>query len=82
MPRGRRIRRWWQSKPGRVKLSLLLLATSLAGWPISALTFAKSEPPTVLGLSWFAITITALDVVFTSQVHEKQDAAAEDDDDA
>lgn len=65
--------RWWQRRPGRVKFALLLLIASLIGWPISTVTFASGEPPTVLGLSWLAISITALDVLFTSQVHEKQD---------
>lgn len=64
--------RWWR-KPGRVRIALLLLLLSLVGWPASALTFARGEPPTVLGLSWLAITLTCLDVLFTSQVHEKQD---------
>ncbi len=64
---------WWRKRPGRVKLALVLLAVSLVGWPVSAVTFARNEPPTVLGLSWLAITLTCLDVLFTSQVHEKQD---------
>lgn len=65
--------RWWRRRPGRVKFAALLLLISLIGWPVSSVTFAKNEPPTVLGLSWLAISITALDVLFTSQVHEKQD---------
>lgn len=54
-------------------LAWTLLAGSLIGWPLSALTFAKGEPVTVLGLSWLAITITALDVLFTSDVRKEQD---------
>lgn len=46
-----------------------LLAVSLVGWPISALTFAKDEPMTVLGLSWLAITLTAMDFLKTARVH-------------
>lgn len=46
-----------------------MLIVSLIGWPVSALTFAKDEPQFVLGLSWLAIAITALDMLSTSDVH-------------
>ena len=69
----RRLRAWWRSKPGRVRFAVLLLVVSTLGWPASAVTVARDEPATVLGLSWLAISVTALDVLFTSQVHEKQD---------
>lgn len=36
-----------------------LLLASIIGWPLSALTFAKHEPATVLALSWIAIILTA-----------------------
>lgn len=36
------------------------------------LTWAKEEPPFVLGLSWLAIILTAWDILTTSQVHEEQ----------
>lgn len=54
----------------------VLLVLSLIGWPVSALTFAAGEPPVVLGLSWFAITLTALDLLKTSRVHRDQDTDA------
>lgn len=50
-----------------------LLTVSLIGWPLSALTFAQGEPPVVLGLSWLAITLTALDIVSTQDVRKQQD---------
>ncbi len=65
--------RWWSRRPGRVRFAVVLLVVSILGWPVSAVTIARDEPPTVLGLSWMAIALTALDVLFTSQVHEKQD---------
>ena len=34
-----------------IAMGWLLLAASLIGWPLSVLTFAKDEPPTVLHLS-------------------------------
>lgn len=60
----------------RVYLALTLLIGSLIGWPLSALTVAKDEPQFVLGLSWLAITLTALDILATTDVrrqHEKDE---------
>jgi uncharacterized membrane protein YfcA len=55
-----------------VALAWVLLVGSLIGWPITALTVARDEPQFVLGLSWFAITLTALDFLKTSRVHRDQ----------
>lgn len=63
------------SPAARVRLAWFLLVASIVGWPLSALTFAAEEPPTVLGLSWFAISLTALDVLFTSDVRRQQESA-------
>lgn len=71
-----RVVRWWRAKTGQVKFAYALLVLSLVGWPVSALTLARDEPPFILALSWLAISITALDAVFTSRVHavaEQQD---------
>lgn len=57
----------------RVRLAWALLALSLIGWPITALTIARHEPQIVLGLSWFAITLTALDIVLTADIRNEQD---------
>lgn len=55
-----------------VVFAWVLLVGSLIGWPLSALTVAKGEPPFILGLSWLAITLTALDFLKTSRVHRDQ----------
>ena len=57
-----------------VAFAWTLLIGSLIGWPISALTWARDEPPFILGLSWLAITLTAADYVKTSRVHRDTDA--------
>ena len=49
-----------------------LLLGSIAGWPISALWWARDEPQFVLGLSWMALILTSADLLSTSQVHEDQ----------
>jgi hypothetical protein len=57
----------------RVRAAWLLLAVCLLGWPLSAFTFAREEPPAILALSWLAVAITALDVVSTQDVRQKQE---------
>lgn len=57
----------------RVRLAWGLLVASVIGWPLSALTFARDEPPSILALSWLAITLTALDIVATQDVRKNQD---------
>ncbi len=64
--------RWWRQLQPRVRFAWILLVVSVLGWPVSAFTFARGEPATVLGLSWIAISMTAVDVLFTAQVREKQ----------
>lgn len=55
--------------------ALTMLVASLIGWPLSAVTFARHEPQFILGLSWLAITLTALDILATTDVRREQDAA-------
>jgi hypothetical protein len=56
-----------------VLFAWVLLVGSLIGWPASALVWARDEPQFVLGLSWLAITLTAMDLLKTSRVHRDQD---------
>lgn len=56
----------------RTIMAWVLVIGSLIGWPLSALTIARNEPQFILGLSWIAITLTALDLLTSSQVHEEQ----------
>ena len=58
-----------------VALAWALLIGSLIGWPLSALTVAKTEPPFILGLSWLAISLTALDFLKSARVHRDVDKA-------
>jgi hypothetical protein len=73
------MRRWWSnpqiplSPVSRLRISWIILIISLVGWPLSALTWARGEPQFVLGLSWLALTLTALDVLATSDVRAEQD---------
>lgn len=54
----------------RMRGAWCLLVVSLVGWPLSAFTLARHEPQFVLGLSWLAITLTALDILGTQQVNK------------
>ena len=56
----------------RVIFAWVLLIGSLIAWPVTQATVARDEPPFTLALSWFAITLTAFDVLSTSQVKDKQ----------
>jgi ribose/xylose/arabinose/galactoside ABC-type transport system permease subunit len=60
-------------KRARVIAAWVLLVGASIGWPISALTWAKGEPPFTLGLSWLAIIIGAAELLTSSQVHRDQD---------
>jgi len=57
----------------RRRAALVTIAVTLILWPISALTWAKDEPQFILGLSWLAITLTAVDVAATTDVRAEQD---------
>lgn len=71
--------RWWRSCDKRVRFAAILLAAVLFGWPTTAALQAMGFPifeQTMLALSWIAPALTALDLLFTSQLHEKRDADA------
>ena len=57
----------------RTAFAWFLVVSTLVLWPVSMVTFAKDEPPAVLSLSWFAITLTAWDVLHTAKVRDTQD---------
>lgn len=57
----------------RVNGAWILLGVATVAWPVTQLTIAKSEPPFVLGLSWFAIILTCLEIVMTADVRKEQD---------
>lgn len=59
-------------KRAEVVLAWTLLVGSLIGWPLSAMTVARNEPQFILGLSWLAITLTAMDFLKSSRVHRDQ----------
>lgn len=47
-----------------------ILIGSLIGWPLSIFWLAKEEPVYILSLSWLALILTAIDMLFTAQVKE------------
>lgn len=71
--------KWWDnpriplSAKTRLRVAWVIIFISIVGWPLSMVTFATQEPPAILALSWLAITITALDVVSTSDVSAEQE---------
>lgn len=65
-----KVRRWQRTE---VVFAWLLLVGSLAGWPLSALTWARDEPQFVLGLSWVALAFVALDYLKSARAHRDQE---------
>lgn len=61
-----------RARRARVIAAWVLLVGSIIGWPVSAITVAKGEPPFILGLSWLAIILAAAELLTSSQVHEEQ----------
>lgn len=59
---------WLKSRKTRLILAWCLFWASLIGWPISI--WLTDEPVFILSLSWFAITITAWDVICTSELKD------------
>lgn len=57
----------------KIYFAWVLLVVTLVFWPLSLITLAKDEPPFVLSLSWLALTLTAVDILFTAYVSKKQD---------
>lgn len=51
----------------------VLLVVSIVGWPLSAFTIFRDEPQGILGLSWMAIALTAVDILSTQDVRSKQE---------
>lgn len=44
---------------------------SILAWPISALTWAKDEPPTILGLSFLALIISGYTTIVAAQANAR-----------
>lgn len=69
----------WYSEPlkvspvARIRFAWTLLILSVVLWPVLALTVLRDEPQGVLGLSFLAITFTAVDILITTDVRVTQD---------
>ena len=66
------MKRWWanpripMNPVNRLRVSWIIVVLTIIFWPVSLLLL--DEPPAILSLSWLALTITALDVLSTSDV--------------
>lgn len=66
----RRLRRWVRRSPRRA-LGWSLLVVCVVGWPATALTVFRAEPQGILGLSWAALILTAVDILLTAEVGDR-----------
>lgn len=71
---------WIREPRHRIKLAWALLIGSLIGWPATHVLMVVTDPPeqswvfhVLLAISWLAITLTALDLVATTDVRKEQD---------
>lgn len=72
----RRFRGWWRERPGRVRFAVCLLFAVSIGWPTTSILDLMGFPifrQVMYALSWVAPALTAVDILFTAQVHEMQD---------
>ena len=63
-----------------MRFAVALIVGVCIGWPATAVAQAVGVPlfeQTMLALSWLAPAFTAIDLLFTAQVHEKQDQESE-----
>lgn len=60
------------ARRARTVAAWVLLVGATIGWPVSMFTWASTEPPFVLSLSWLAIVIESASLLTSSQVHEQQ----------
>jgi hypothetical protein len=72
----RRVLRWLDDhvdpEARRIAAAWLLLGC-LIGWPVSQLTWARHEPPTVLALSWAAMILAAVGILATADARKAVD---------
>jgi hypothetical protein len=61
----------------RKRIAGIMAITATIAWPVTQMTVARDEPPFTLGLSWFAIVLTALDIWLTTDVRVEEDDANE-----
>lgn len=59
--------------PLRVRVAWAGFVLALINWPLSQLTYAKSEPPVTLGLSWLAIVLVCVDIIINTKSSVKDD---------
>lgn len=62
----------------RAHLARWAMFISLPLWPISMLTWARHEQPTVLALSWLALIISLADVAATTDVRKHNENQSHD----
>lgn len=61
----------------RFRSAVIIFFGCLILWPVSQFTFARHEPPTILGLSWGAMILTALDIMASTDIRKELEDEAE-----
>lgn len=53
--------------------AFIILGICVVAWPITSMTVFSHEPQGILGLSWMALILTALDILATTDVRKQHD---------
>lgn len=61
----------------RFRSAVVIFFACLVLWPVSQFTFASHEPPTILGLSWGAMILTALDIMASTDIRKELEDGTE-----
>jgi hypothetical protein len=57
----------------RVAIGWVLFISSAIAWPVSMLTWASQEQPTILSLSWIAVILEALNLLTAQELVKRSD---------
>jgi hypothetical protein len=52
-----------------VWVAWVTVAVSVVGWPVTSLTIFRDEPQGVLGLSWLALILGAVNTLLTAVIN-------------
>lgn len=68
------MRGWWSKRPPRVRFATITLVVMGLCWPVVVVLMVLGLPifeQVMIALSFIAPILTAIDILFTSEVHEQ-----------
>lgn len=73
---------WGRQPANRVRAAVWMFWATMVGWPATHVLLLVTRPPEftswaghlILALSWFAVTLTAVNIIVTTDVRKEQDS--------